>query len=251
VPIERGKPPAPWISRLVIGLALTSLVAGWLGDLLLAAVIDKHPVLLIAMNPRNRNLALASPLVDTIPYYTVGFIRLVASDPLNFLIGYWFGDRALAWVKRRSRTYGPIVDDASGFFARWSKPIIFAAPNNIVCILSGASGVTPRTFLLLNVSGTLTRLYVVRRFADYFSEEVGAVTGFIADNRVPILILSAVAVGWTIFGEFRGNDSEVKALLELERHPDQRDADEVEADEAASDDADDRAPIEDPDPTER
>lgn len=207
------------ISRLVIGLALLSLAAGWLGDLLLAAVIDKYPLALIALNPRNRNLALASPELAPIPYFTVGFFRLVASDPLNYLIGFWYGERALAWVRRRSRTYGPMVDDASGFFRQFAYPIIFAAPNNIVCILSGAFGIKPRTFILLNVSGTIARLVVVRQFASYFESEVNSVTDWITDYRIPILIVSAIAVAWTVFSEFRGDNSEVKALIELERHP--------------------------------
>ena len=42
-----------------------------------------------------------------------------------------------------------------------------------------------------------------------------SIVDFIAEYRVPVLIISAIAVAWTIFGEFRGDNSELKALTEL------------------------------------
>lgn len=237
--MERGHPPSRWIARIVIGLAGASLVAGWAGDLLLAAIVDNNPLALIALNPRNRNLALAAPQIDTIPYYAVGFIRLVASDPLNFLLGYWYGDRALAWVKRRSRTYGPFVDNASDGFKKYSLPLIFAAPNNIICMLAGATGIRLRTFVILNVSGTLARLYLVRQFGEAFSGEVTSVVDWIGRYRTPILIISAIGVAWTIFGEFRGDNSELKSLIDLEKDPDAETSSAASSDEIGSSDGPD------------
>lgn len=234
--MERGHPPSRWIARIVIGLAGASLVAGWAGDLLLAAIVDNNPLALIALNPRNRNLALAAPQIDAIPYYTVGFIRLVASDPLNFLLGYWYGDRALAWVKRRSRTYGPFVDNASEGFKKYALPLIFAAPNNIICMLAGATGIRIRTFVALNVTGTIARLYLVRQFGEAFSGEVTSVVDWIGRYRTPILIISAIGVAWTIFGEFRGDNSELKSLIDLEKDPEAESSSAASSDETTSSD---------------
>ena len=213
----------------MVGLVILSQGLGLLGDLALAEFVDKHPAWLIALNPRNRNLALATNQLDAVTYYTIGFARLVASDPLYYLLGYWYGERALSWVERRSRTYGPFVREGESFFRKASYPLIFAAPNNVVCALSAATGVRLRTFIVLNLSGTVARLVVIRQLGEVFQSPLQSIVDFIARYRVPVLIVSAIAVAWTLFGEFRGNDSELKTLTDLAR-------DGSEADDEASPD---------------
>ncbi len=192
------------------------MLSGWLGDLLLAQIVDHNPLLLIALNPRNRNLILATNELGAVPYYTVGFVRLIASDPVNYLLGFWFGDRAIAWTERRSRTYGPLVRDGEHWFRRLSLPLIFAAPNNIICALAGATGVSVRVFAILNITGTIARLIVIRQLGATLESPISSVVDFIGDYRTPILIISAIGVAWTIFGEFRGDKGELAVLRELE-----------------------------------
>lgn len=202
--------------RTIIGLVIVSQSAALLGDLFLAGIVDREPALLIALNPRNRNLALATTQLSAAVYYSVGFIRLVASDPLYYLLGYWYGERAIAWTERRSRTYGPLIRDGERLFRRASLPLIFAAPNNIICAMSAATGVRLRTFIALNLSGTVVRLIVIRQLGEVFQSPIEKVIDLIARYRVPLLILSAIGVAWTIFGEFRSKDSELETLLHLE-----------------------------------
>ena len=217
--LQRGNPPNKWIARIVIGLALVNIVAGWLGDLLLSVIVRDNPLILIALSPRDRNLALASPDLEFLPYFIVGFLRLVFFDPFSYLLGFWYGDRALTWMKRRSRTYGPLMDDAQGGFKRYAAPLIILFPNNIICMLAGASGIGVAMFVVLNAFGTAVRLALLRQFGNIFGGQINSVVDWIDEYRIPILIVSALAIGWTVFGEFRGDNSEVKALIELERHP--------------------------------
>ena len=200
----------------MVALVIVSQVAALLGDLVLAGIVDRNPALLIALNPRNRNLALATNQLSAVTYYLVGFGRLVASDPLYYLLGYWFGDRAISWTERRSRTYGPFIRDGERLFRQASYPLIFLAPNSIICALAAATGVRIRAFIALNISGTVARLIVVRYLGEVFSSPIERVLGFIAQYRVPLLILSAIGVAWTIFGEFRGDNSELNNLRHLE-----------------------------------
>jgi membrane protein DedA with SNARE-associated domain len=203
------------VVRLAVGLVIVSQVSALAGDLALAEFVDRHPAWLIALNPRNRNLALATNQLEAIPYYTIGFLRLVASDPVYYLLGFWYGERALAWVQRRSRTYGPFVEEGERFFRKASYPLIFAAPNNVICALSAATGVRLRTFIALNLSGTVARLVVIRQLGYVFQSPLQAIVDFIARYRVPVLIGSAVLVAWTIFGEFRGDNSQIRGLAKL------------------------------------
>lgn len=214
--VERGHPPRKWILRTIIGLVIVSQGAALLGDLFLAGIVDREPALLIALNPRNRNLALATTQLSAGVYYTVGFLRLIASDPLYYLLGYWYGERAIAWTERRSRTYGPLIRDGERLFRKASLPLIFAAPNNIICAMSAATGVRLRTFIALNLSGTVVRLVVIRQLGEVFESPLERIIDLIARYRVPLLILSAIGVAWTVFGEFRSKDSELETLLHLE-----------------------------------
>jgi len=223
--LERGKPPSKWIVRTIIGLVIVSQAAALLGDLFLAGIVDREPALLIALNPRNRNLALATNQLSAVTYYAIGFARLVASDPLYYLLGFWYGERAIAWTERRSRTYGPLIRDGERLFRRASYPLIFIAPNNIICALSAATGVRLRTFIALNLSGTVVRLFLVRQIGEIFSSPIQVIIDFIARYRVPLLILSAIAVAWTIFGEFRGKDSELQSLRSLAEDETETDTD--------------------------
>jgi len=215
--LERGKPPSKWIARMVIGLALINVAAGWIGDLFLSFLVEENDLALIALSPRDRNLALASINLDFIPFFVVGFVRLVFFDPWSYLLGFWYGDRALAWMKRRSRTYGPLMDDATGGFRRYAAPLIILFPNNVICMMAGASGIGVGMFIALNAFGTAARLLLIRQFGNIFSSQLSSATGWITEYRIPIFIVSAILIGWTIKKEFSGDDSEVKALIDLER----------------------------------
>lgn len=215
--LERGNPPNKWIARVVIGLALINVAAGWIGDLFLSFLVDENDLVLIALSPRDRNLALASISVDFVPFFVVGFLRLVFFDPWSYLLGFWYGDRALAWIARRSKTYGPLMDDATGGFRRWAAPLIILFPNNVVCMMAGASGIGIGMFVALNAFGTAARLVLIRMFGNIFSSQLSTATGWITEYRIPIFIVSAVLIGWTIKKEFSGEDSEIKGLIDLER----------------------------------
>ncbi len=228
-----GHPPAKPFVTVAIAVSIASLIAGWVGDAIWVELVDSYPLLLMALTPRNRYLALVSNEVTTVSYYVVGFLRLVASDPMNYLLGLWFGDRAIAWVGRKSKTYGPLIDDGAVFFRRYAAPLIFLMPNNIICALAGASGVKVRTFMVANITGTIARLVLVRQFSSYFESEIGGITDWIGRYRTPLLIVSVLAVLWTVFGEFRGDNSELKSLVHLEDELDEL-ADSDEANDAGS-----------------
>jgi membrane protein DedA with SNARE-associated domain len=206
-----------WLVRLAILIAAVSLVGTWAGSLLAPQFVDNNPRLLIALNPRNSNLVLVSNQISDLAYYSIGFMRLVFSDPFNYLLGLYFGERAFAWVERRSRSYGPFVRDAERLFRRFSHAVVFFAPNNIICILAGATGMRARWFFILNFAGTLVRLILIKRFGAVFEGPIDQILDLIARYRTPLLIVSALAVAWTIFGEFRGDNSELKVLRELDQ----------------------------------
>ena len=80
---------------------LIAMVVAMVGDIVGPSLINEHPLWQITMNPRNRWLLLAAPQVAAWPFFLVGFARLVAIDPLFYLLGLEHGDVARRWAERR------------------------------------------------------------------------------------------------------------------------------------------------------
>ncbi len=210
-----ARPLARPLRWLLIGMVIVGVAAGYAGDILLADWVEDHPLWLIALNPRNRNLVLATSSIESFwPFFVVGFFRLLSTDPAGYVLGWFYGDRAIDWIERRSRTYGPMVRDGQVWFRRWALPVIVVMPNLFICMLAGATKVRPPLFIAANLFGTITRLIIVWQVGEVFSSPVSGIVEFIGQYRTPIIIVSVIAVAWTVFGEFRGN-GEVTALREI------------------------------------
>ncbi|HET6772261.1 MAG TPA: hypothetical protein VFH36_03060 [Acidimicrobiales bacterium] len=215
-----GAPARPRPSRravMLVGLPLAALVVvSNVGDALAPTLVDTHPAWLIALNARNRNLILVSNYLDPWTFYGIGIVRLLISDPLFFLLGYWYGDAAVKWMERRTRTWGQILRQFEGWFGKAAYPIIFIAPNNVFCLFAGASGMPVRAFVALNVSGTVFRLWLVRRFGEAFESPIDDLVGWIGDNRAILLVISVGVVIVSVALEARGGQTEVSALTHLD-----------------------------------
>lgn len=217
-------PPGPTTARPTPGRRTLVLIAAPLvlltiaanvGDALAPSLVDRHPLLLIALNARNRNLALTTNLLDPIPYYVVGFVRLVVSDPLFYLLGYFYGDAAVKWVERNTRTLGSSLRFVESHFGRFALPLVFLVPNNWICLFAGASGMRPAVFIAANVAGTIVRLWVIRVLGNVFSEPIDWVLEMIGEYRIPLLVLSVGAVLFTVLTERRSGRGELAGLTTL------------------------------------
>jgi membrane protein DedA with SNARE-associated domain len=196
----------------IVGMIIASNV----GDALTTTLATTHPLTLIALNSRSRILVLVTNDLDALSYYGVATLRLMLSDPLFFLLGYWYGERAVGWMETRTRTFGSSMRQAERWFGRAAYPLVFLAPNNFICLFAGAAGMSVVGFMLTNLAGTLVRLYLIRRVGEAFEAPIDDVLGFLAEYRVPLLILSVVAVAATGLLELRKGDSELEAVMRLD-----------------------------------
>lgn len=192
------------------------LVISTIGDALATTLVDTHPLWLISMNARNRNLILVTNQLDAVSYYTVGTIRLVLSDPVYFLLGYWYGDTALKWMERRTKSLGQSFRTWEHWFRRASYVFVFAMPNPYICLFAGAANMSVVSFFAANILGTVARLYLIRRLGESFEAPIDDVLGFIQDYRLPLLIISVVIVGAMAFLELRKGNGEIEALLHID-----------------------------------
>ena len=217
---EAGRLPSGPPSRLarnaVIGMVAVLFLAANLANTVLVSFVDRYPVLLIAFNSSNRNLVLASGELNAWTFYVVGFLRLLVSDPLFFLLGRWYGDAGIRWMERKSPMYGRMLRTAEGWFKKASYPVIAIAPNNYFCLFAGASGMPVAGFLIANMCGTAVRLFVLRSFGNLFDEPLTAVRDFIADHRLAVFLVGLVALVASLWADRRAG-GEVESVLELDR----------------------------------
>src|ERR687897_2361334 len=211
---SRRRPSRRALTAIVVPL-VTLVVLGYVGDASAATLVDRHPAWLIALNARNRNLALATNYLDAWTYYGVGTARLLVSDPLFFLLGYWYGDAAVSWMERRTKTWGQMLRQFEQWFGKAAYPIIFIAPNSYVCLFAGAAGMPLRAFFAVNIAGTVARLWLVRRFGEAFEAPIDDLVGWIGDHRIPLLVLSVGLVVLSIVMEARKGETEVGSLAHL------------------------------------
>jgi membrane protein DedA with SNARE-associated domain len=137
---------------------IAAMVVATIGDIIGPTLINEHPLWLITMNPRNRWILLAAPQVSVWSFFVVGFVRLTAIDPLFYVMGVQYGDRALRWAERKLGDEVGFVRKIEHWFGRAAPAIVLIAPNGYVCLLAGATGMRARRFVALNVTGTIGRL---------------------------------------------------------------------------------------------
>jgi membrane protein DedA with SNARE-associated domain len=228
---ERPKPSRLTL-WLLIGPLVVLVIASYVGDALAPTLFDKHPLWLIALNARNRNLALTTNYLDAFSYYSVGFVRLLLADPIFYLLGYFYGDAAVRWAERRSRTFGGMLRSVEQFFQKASYPLVLIAPNNPICLFAGASGMSPPVFLALNITGTIGRLILIRWLGDIFSDPIEIITDFIRSYRLPLTAVTIAITGFLLWSESRGEgETELEALVRLQDELEEAEED-IEAEHA-------------------
>ena len=186
-------PPSRLARNVVIGMVAVLFLAANLANTVLVSFVDKYPVLLIAFNSSNRNLVLASGELDAWTFYVVGFLRLLVSDPLFYLLGRWYGDAGIRWMERRSPMYGRMLRTAEGWFKKASYLVIAIAPNNYFCLFAGASGMPVAGFLIANVDRHRGAAVPAAQLRQPVRRAPRGGPDFIADNRLLVFAIGIVA----------------------------------------------------------
>merc|ERR1712224_519948 len=78
-------------------------------------------------------------------------------------------------------------------FRRISAAAVVIEPGAIVCLLAGASRMSPTFFAVLNFGGTLGRLLLIRLLARSFPGPLELLLGLVGRFWVPLVIVALVA----------------------------------------------------------
>ncbi len=225
------------MARRKLTLLLTPIVvltaAGIFADWFAAAIITDHPLLQMVLNPRLRYLALASNQVDPVPFFLVGFFRLVLTDPLYYLLGRWYGEAALRWMERHGGESGAAIPVLERWFAKAAYPMVAIAPNGFICLLAGTTGMRPAVFAVLNVGGTIVRLIAVRAFAEALEQPLNSVLDFIGKYQWWVVGVSVALGLFQWWRSRRAGRERLKSPARIEEEIEEAEA-EVQEEEAAT-----------------
>jgi len=189
---ELPKPSRRTLILLIAPIIILS-TAGTIATAFTPTLATKHPLLLIALDARNRMLVLARE-VDLVPFVVVAVLRRTLSDPLFYLLGRLYGDRAIRWLEKKGGG-GGLVTLSERWFTKASYLMVVLFPGAIVCALAGATRMRPAIFAACNIAGTLASVAAVRIFSDAVSSPVEALLGFFDRNLV---LTTSITVGLVV-----------------------------------------------------
>jgi len=221
---ERGRPLPSRTKLTIVAIPIIGLIVlSNVGDALAPDLVNSHPLRLLAMNARNRNLILVTNNLDAPSYYIVGTLRLLLADPLFFLLGHWYGDTAIVWMEQRTKTFGSMLRQVEGWFGKAAYPIVFIAPNQYICLFAGAAGMSVTGFFIANITGTIVRLYLIRRLGEAFEAPIDDVLSWIRDYRTPLLVFTIALFAVVMINELRKETTGLEELEELAEAAEQDD----------------------------
>jgi membrane protein DedA with SNARE-associated domain len=189
---ERPKPSRRTLILLVTPIVIITTM-GLIASAFTPTLATKHPLLMIALDARNRFLVLARH-VDLVPFVVVAVLRRSFSDPLFYLLGRFYGTNALQWLQKKGG-FGDLVPLTEKLFKKAGYPMVFAFPGAIVCALAGQTGMSPVGFMVTNLAGTLTAVFLVRRFSSVVASPVEGLLDFFSRNLVAT---TAVSIGLVV-----------------------------------------------------
>lgn len=190
------------------------VVAATVANALAPTLLVEHPLLLLGFNPLFRYMVATAVLVDPVPFVVVALAAKLSTDPILYVLGWRYGDAAVRWIERRMGA-GEYVRTVERWFVRARYPVVFLAPNRLVCTLAGATRMNPRSFALLNVAGTLTIIVIARSLAGALAGPIGAFVRFTDRYQWWLTALTIIAVVASV--SIRQRPSDVGPVDELQR----------------------------------
>lgn len=228
---SRPRPPK-WKVTLVVTPIVVMTIAANIAAAFFPALIDNHPLVLVGFDARARNALLVTSEVGLASWFVVCIIRRTFFHPMYFLLGRWYGDRAIAWVNKQSPSMGQLLTQIEAWFPRFGPLIVafYAVP--VVCVLAGASKMRMLPFIAYNIIGNAIALAVLWKLGQEGHRQISAVNGFIKQYTLPLTIASIAVVGVAVLGRSKKGESPIESVGQIE---DELESPSIETDARPSD----------------
>ena len=159
--------------KAVLTFTTLLFVIGTVGSNIGPALVDEKPRLILMLSSRNRNLFGSVPYIDLASYISIGFVRLLIAGIALYLVGRWYGTKALGWVEGNMGELPAIYKWTERAVDRAGPAILVLMPgSNIVCLLLGHRRMPPKKFVPLLMIGIAFKLAILWQGGRIFEEQI-------------------------------------------------------------------------------
>lgn len=225
----------PAARRGILVTAAVLFIVGTIGSNIGPALVDERPALVLTMSSRNRNLFGSVPYLSDNPwaYFLIGFARVTLAGVVLFLLGRWYGRRAIDWTEGQVgelpaiyRWFQTGVDKAGWLL------VILMPGSNLVCLMAGHRRMDVARFCSYLVVGVMLKLVVLWWGGHVFEDQIRSFLSWIEDYQWYIVIGLFALSFLQSFGKVR------KAMPEIAEEIEQTHLEEAQLDDAAGQDSD-------------
>ncbi len=225
---DSGAPVRPprWVLPVLTVPILGLIVANNVGAVLLTSslhtrgstVFLSHPLRILALNSTNKVLLAAGFQTTMVWFVVISTLRLLAPDPLFYLLGLLYRAPALRWGRRVYPGAGRLFDmfeaeDHVGV-RRLLDVLVVIMPNNPVCLLAGVAAMPWRRFAVLNLVGTVGRTVLFFGLSHAFKDQIRSIMNWVASYQKWALGLTVAVVVVTLAVQARRFMGSTEALAD-------------------------------------
>lgn len=201
---EEPGPLPTRLKRAALSLLTVLIVAGLVGSALAPVLLVHAPLLLVALAPDARHVALAVGSVPLIELVTLAVLRRALFSVAAFGLGAAYGDLAVSWVEQRSPRLGRVFRFLERLFARWGAPILLLLPFASVCVLAGAARTRFVAFLCATILGHTLWVGATYYLGALLAAFTDRLLGFLSSHLLEsTLICIALVIAQQLFSRYR------------------------------------------------
>lgn len=223
--IEHEPRPPQWVLFALVAPILGLILANNAGAIMFTNDLDEatggllsRPYQILALNSTNKMLLATGFQTDALAFYAIAMLRLIAADPLFYILGRLYRRPALRWGRGvypgADRLFDLFEQENHKGVQRMLDALILIMPNNPVCLLAGVAAMPVKRFIALNLIGTMGRLVIFRQISFSFQEEISDVLSFIARYQTWAIVITIVIVVISLVAQARRLVSSTEDLAE-------------------------------------
>ena len=168
--------------------------------------------MLLLIYPVSGALFLIAPRFDPVLFVVLATTRRAILHILFYLLGRWYGERAVAWTTRRGGEAGGWVALIERLFGRVGWLIVAIFPGPFPSVLAGTTRMRWPLFLALDLLGTIVSVALVRVAASAASGPLATALRFIDANSRWLTVGTIVAtVAWVSLQGWRSGANDPTA----------------------------------------
>ncbi len=195
---------------------VVAFVTGIIGTALSPTLVVDHPLWMVALNANNRYLILVTNDLGPFSFYTTAILRRVVPSIAFYLLGRWYGHRAVKWLAGREPASSDVVSVVQRLFDRFGWGIVAIAPMTFTCLLAGAAKLRPKVVVPIVIVSITARLMLIRWLGSEFSGTLESIVDWIDRTRGPLMLVTVGLVLITAWSQRKRRAESFAELTSLE-----------------------------------